>query len=118
LLNVCVLAFAPAVSCCTQIRIYSPNAVAVHNVVGIIQIELQPTAASTYIETAGAGVVAGQSHVAIGWMDEAVMLMPNPSDCQAVIVVKSSEELKHFEDVLRLSQKDLSHICTRKGPKT
>lgn len=74
--------------------------------------ETPAAACPRLVTTRGAGLVVGQRHVALGWMDEMVLEVADPKDCRLVIVVRGPEDVANVQKVLEASGGDLSRVCT------
>jgi hypothetical protein len=64
------------------------------------------------VSTRGAGLVIGRQHVAVGWMNEFALELPDPNDCRVLIVVNDQKDVSKVQAILQTSGKDLSSICT------
>lgn len=104
-----------ALTGCTQVTVYAPEGVSVHSSIGVTRVEAPR---GSYIETRGAGIVFGQSRVAVGWMEETQTLLGDPKACQVVIVTDNPDQFAGIRSVLHLSSSDLSRICLPRRAKT
>jgi len=64
------------------------------------------------VSTQGIGLIVAERHVAIGWMKELYLEIPDPNDCRLIILVKAPADLDAVADVLKVRGTNLREICT------
>jgi len=70
---------------------------------------------ATVYRTRGSGVVVGRAHIALGWMNETVVALPEPSACQVVIFVERAVDLVPVVQILNSSNSNLNNLCVAQG---
>jgi hypothetical protein len=64
------------------------------------------------ISTQGVGVIVAQRHVALGWMKEIYLEVPDPKDCRLILFVEKKADIDAVANLLSGGGGDLAHICT------
>jgi hypothetical protein len=113
--NVAAVALCALLLGCTQVRVYSNDAVAVHNMFGIADVNVTSPSDVSYVETSGFGLVLGSQHTALGWMSEAAAVFPDARKCGAMIVAKTPEDVEKIRELLKLSGSKIEQICLANG---
>ena len=70
---------------------------------------------ATVYKTRGGGIVIGRAHVTVGWMDELVVKLPDPSACHVVIVVERAADFDAVVNIVNGVGGSLSDLCLIQG---
>ena len=98
-------------SACTRLDVFTDGEVRTRSFLGYASIELPPSENPVFVRTNGAGVVAGQRHLTIGWMNEELALFPDPTRCAVLIVAATPDDVTAIERILSASGQRLDRIC-------
>lgn len=104
-----LLAFA-ALPACTVVTVESDGKVVSERSFGIRSISLQQRHPAL-IETEGFGIVVGANHLTIGWMNEQMAVVPDPSQCQMLAIVQHLSDFYRLVEVIRESGMLTSSVC-------
>lgn len=96
---------------CSEVRVYGAEEVRIHRFVGFTKIDVASAGKPVFVDTAGAGLIAGDNHLTVGWMHEQLAVFPDPSRCAVLIVAKTADDVKAVERVLSASGQTLNNIC-------
>jgi hypothetical protein len=61
--------------------------------------------------TRGVGLVVGRRHVALGWMKELLVDIPDPDDCRLILVIERPGDFTELQKVLATTNRDFSNVC-------
>lgn len=102
---------------CTVVTVESDGKVVSERSFGIRSISLQQSHPAL-IETKGFGIVAGANHLTIGWMNEQLAVIPDPSQCAMLVYVEHPDDFKKIIDILQSSGVTDAAVCTirRRAP--
>jgi len=88
----------------------------VNSYFGIVNIDIKGAATSpTLVQTRAFGLTLAPRSMNIGWVDEMVLSVPDPSVCQVYIVVSSKEEVESLK--LAVKETTNQNICILGGGK-
>ncbi len=69
------------------------------------------TSGPRILVTRGVGVVIGKGHVALGWMRELLVQIPDPGDCRLVVVVETAKQLADLQSALASNSNKTLKAC-------
>lgn len=101
---------------CTTIHIQNAKEVRKEWGFGITRMSITQDNRPIAINTQGLGLVTGYSSVALGWLDEEVVVIPDPEDCHAIFINKTVKQTQEIRELLEAGNTQLEKICFTPTP--
>lgn len=109
--TVLLITVVTALAGCTTIYIHSKAGVETRTTFGIVNVQIPKDSRSVIIDTSGIGLIAGERHMTIGWMNESVVAIRDPSYCQVMFLSASRVEAQAIETLFRETGHDVGRMC-------
>jgi hypothetical protein len=100
---------------CTDVTIQTGDQIDVSRSFGLGSIRFGELSRPLLVRTTGFGVLGGATHLAIGWMDEKLIVFPDPSKCQLLVYVDQPQDLEKVVTTLEHSGIPPTKFCVATG---
>ena len=98
---------------CAVVEIYGDATVKRSHNMGIASVKIMPESNLTYVKTTALGALHNNSRFTLGFVHEELISILRPSDCAAIIIVDTNDQLENLLNLLSQGGIKLDNLCTK-----